>query len=240
MGEDKRKIIIVSGILIFLIVFMGTRDKLIEPLPIAEGVWDISEQVSLQNLQQYLIEEVDFDYTHPRIQEIAQNIKSTTATPYDAIKATAKYVYNNIQYSSKISVGYCYEETASSALEQGVGDCVSMTRLNVAILRAMGIPARSNGGCLASSGRCTAIFAVAPPEVQAQVTEMVIDDFKKRGFLHEWLEVFDGEKWYILEATSGQLFTSSCPSYIQYAYDNNRFDRCVIASQSFWNLCAGS
>lgn len=238
MDNKKRNILIFLAISTVLITFIGTRDK-VTPLESIEGTWDISEQVKALDYEQYLIEESDFDYSHPGIQGLAQEIKSASATPYDAVKITARYVYDNIQYSSKVTVQYCYDETASSALEAGKGDCVSMVRLNVALLRAMGIPARSNGGCLGASGRCAPIFAVAPPDVQAQITELIMDDFKKRGFLHEWLEVWTPETdWLILEATSGQIFPFGCAAYIQYAYDNNRFDRCVITSQNFWNLCS--
>jgi len=174
--------------------------------------------------------------------KLAKEIKSSTNTPYDAVKMTAKYVYNNIQYSSGITVGYCYEETASSTLEVGKSDCVGMTRLNVALLRTMGIPARSVGGCLKSAERCSPIFAVAPG-IQTKVTPMTEGDFKKRGFLHEWLEVWTPETgWLQVEATSGQIFSPEpeCNQYIKYAYDSNQYDRCTITSQSFWNLCSVS
>ena len=155
------------------------------------------------------------------------------------MKLTAKYVYEGISYLPNMKVSSCYQETASSTLEIGMSDCVGMTRLNVALLRAMGIPARSVGGCLKSSVRCAPIFAVAPG-VQAKITPMQEGDFKKRGFLHEWLEAWAGPEigWISVEATSGQIFdTKLCNPYIIFAYDSNQYDRCVITNQGFWNLC---
>ncbi len=244
MEKKNEEILLYVGIFALILILMGGNND-VKPGGIVsiEGNWDISEQVLEQNLEQYTIEEEDFDYSDPQVYKLAQDIKSSTATPYDAVKATARYVYDNIQYSSKVSVNFCYEETASSALEAGTGDCVSMVRLATALLRAQGIPTRTMGGCLASSGRCSPLFAVAPPEITAQVTTMVEDDFKKRGFLHEWYEFWvpDGSEdgiWRIGEATSGQIFPIGCPAYIQFAYDNNRFNRCVIQDNNFWNLCS--
>ena len=241
-SEKTKRLLIIGGILLILFAFFGFKNG-ITSINTVQGNWDISKQVREQGLEKYLVEEADFDYSHPGIQQLAKNIKSTTSSPYDAAKFTAKYVYDNIPYKSDVSVSYCYQETASSTLEAGTGDCVSMTRMNVAILRAMGIPARSVGGCLKSSQRCTPLFA-AYPGVEAQVTQMIPDDFKKRGFLHEWLEAWVGPEkgWITVEATSGQLFSmdGNCNQYIKYGYDSNQFDRCVITSQSFWDICKSS
>ena len=244
--QNKRTILIVITTIVAISLLFGGKEALFGSAPTKEfksipGSWDISEQVQANNLEQYLVEEIDFDYSNPDIQAVAKNIKLNSATPYDAVKMTAKYVYDNIQYSSAVTVNSCYQETASSTLALGSSDCVGMTRLDVALLRAMGIPARSVGGCLKSSVRCAPIFAVAPG-IQAKVTPLMEGDFKKRGFLHEWLEVFDGEKWYSLEATSGQIFDISCDQYIKYGdgYDSNQFDRCTLTDNSFWNLCSVS
>jgi len=233
------KVLIVVGILLFIFAFAGITQQT-SPIKSVQGNWDISKQVKEQGLEKYLIEEPDFDYSNPGIQQLAKSIKSSTLGPYEAAKFTAKYVYDNIPYNSNIDINYCYAETASSTLIAKTGDCVSMTRMNVALLRAMGIPARSVGGCLKSSKRCTPLFA-AYPGVEAQVTQMVPDDFKKRGFLHEWLIFFTPERgWQILEATSGQIFNQDCSAYIKFAYDTNQYDRCVITDASFWKTCQAS
>lgn len=239
MNDKNKKILIVVGIFFVLFAFFGVKNKITLTETI-KGNWDISQQVKEQGLEQYLVETVDFDYSNPNIQQIAKNIKLSTSAPYDAAKFTAKYIYDTIPYNSKISISYCYQETASSVIEAGTGDCVSMVRMDVAILRAIGIPARSVGGCLKSSQRCAPLFAVYP-DVEAQVTPMTEDDFKKRGFLHEWLEFWTPEHgWQIMEATSGQIFDISCGAYIKFGYDTNQYDRCVITDSTFWKLCQSS
>jgi transglutaminase-like putative cysteine protease len=233
---DNRKLFIFAGVILIVVALFGTS-KNITPASAVDGNWDISEQIAGQGFEEHLIEEIDFDYTDPQIQQIAEGIKSRTSTPYEAIKETATFVFQHIRYESDISVQQCYQGTATSALETAVGDCVDMTRLNVAILRAMGIPARSVGGCLKSTVRCSPLFSVFPGQ-EPQVTQMTDDDFKKRGFLHEWLEAYDPERgWLQVEATAGQVYGQECNQYIQFDYDTNQYNRCVITDRDFWQLC---
>lgn len=204
-----------------------------------EGNWDISSQVEAKNYGTFLKEEHDFDYSSPDIQAVAKQIKSETSSPEKAVSETIKYTVRNVRYRGDMTIAECYDETASSTLAVGTGDCVSMTRLNVAIMRAMGIPARSVGGCLSHSKRCVAIFSVIPG-LEALTVAMTEGDFKKRGYLHEWVEVWTPEKgWFLVESTSGQKFPLGCVSYLKYSYDSNRYNRCVIQDSAFWDKCGG-
>jgi len=236
MKKEQRDTLILFGIVVVAVIFSASSTQ--APLQTVQGDWDVSESVKLQGYEQYLVEEKDFDYSNLAVNQLAQSIKTSSADPYSAVKLTAKHVVDNVKYSSQISVGYCYEETAASVLEKGYGDCVSMSRLVTALLRAQGIPTRTVGGCLSLSQRCSAMFAVIPG-LEAKTTPMTGEDFKKRGFLHEWVEAWTPEQgWILVEATSGQIFPTSCASYIQYSYDSNRFNRCVIQDSNFWNQCA--
>ena len=180
---------------------------------------------------------MDFDYTSPEVYAVAQEIKAKARNEEEAIKETLLFVVRNVRYSSAITISYCYQEKASDVLNSGLGDCVSMSRLVTALLRAQGIPARTAGGCLASFKRCVSVFAVIPT-IEAQTTEMMEGDFKKRGFLHEWVEVWTPKKgWRLVEATSGQLFPTQCNAYLQFSYDTNPRNRCVITDREFWNIC---
>lgn len=229
----KQTSILYVGLVIFLLLAIPQGLKDIIPI---EGEWDISEQVEGRDYEQYLKEEHDFDYSDPAVYQLAEDIKSSTSTPEQAVKETIRYVARNIRYSSKISIPYCYEETASQVLKTKKGDCVSMSRLVTALLRAQGIPTRTMGGCL-TRNRCGILFS-AIPYLDAQTTPMTEDDFKKRGFLHEWVESWTpNQGWFIIEATSGQIYSMDCDTYLIYGYDSNRYDRCVIKDQSFWNEC---
>jgi len=236
MNGNKNLVMIAVVIVIAFAISGAPSFKII-----TSGGWDISAKVTSKGYEMYLKEEADFDYSSRNVYDVAYDIKSRTRTPKQAIRETLDFVVHNVRYSSSISVNECYDEKASTILEIGKGDCVSMSRLTTALLRAQGIPARTMGGCLSIKTRCTPLFA-AVPFLEARVTEMIEDDFKKRGYLHEWVEAFDGEKWYLLESTSGQVFdlTPQCGAYINFGYDSNRFNRCVISDSGFWNLCQNS
>jgi transglutaminase-like putative cysteine protease len=224
MDKTKKKqaiTILISILLIGSILFFNPNSK-------------PQTNVDDNNLDSYLIEEQDFDYSEPEIQELAQELQGYNTK--DSIKNVIEYVAKNVRYSGAVSVNYCYNEKASDVLASGTGDCVSMSRLVTALLRAQEIPARTKGGCLSFNKFCTPLFATVPGETAKSVA-MEEGDFKKRGFLHEWVEAFDGENWVLIEATSGQVFPSDCTTYLSYGYDSNRYDRCVINDRGFWQQC---
>lgn len=236
MDKKKMYLWVVLGLILALGIYSTSQRTKINTI---KGGWDISQEVVVNGYGQYLVETSDFDYTSPEVYKIAQEIKQRTSTPREAIKETLTFVVQNTMYSSSVSVETCFEEKASTVLTSGVGDCVSMSRLVTALLRAQGIPTRTMGGCLSSTKRCAPIFAVIPL-LEAKVTPMTRGDFKKRGFLHEWVKIWDGEKWLLGEATSGQLFDMECTEYgyLEFGYDTNPRDRCVITDSSFWNQCS--
>lgn len=248
MNIEKSKGGIVLVIAIAIILVYAAQDKTAidsagsqSDLNLISGQWDISSQVNSMGYGKYLIEELDFDYSDEGIQNLAREIKQSTSSPEQAIKETIKYVAQNIKYSSKITVQYCYDERASTVLQTGSGDCVSMSRITTALLRAQGIPARTMGGCLSFKTRCSILFSTVPYQ-DAQVTELSEGDFKKRGFLHEWVEAWTpSQGFFLIEATSGQTFPLSClgSTYLKYSYDDNQYNRCVINSPSFWETCRG-
>lgn len=236
MDKQTRFLVIGFAILMGISFLYQAPEQKIDIIP---GEWDISKQVEDRGYNIYLIEERDFDYSNPDVYNVAQEIKKRTSTPEEAIRETLKFVVRNVRYSSAITIDECFDEKASTVLRSGVGDCVSMSRLSLSLLRSQGIPTRSVGGCLSATQRCIPIFAVIPA-LEAQVTEMSIGDFKKRGFLHEWIEIWTPEEgWRIAEATSAQIFSTSCYStgYLMYHYDTNPKDRCVILSSNFWEKC---
>lgn len=228
--NKKQKMVLIALAVVFIL-------SLIYEKPAVE-IERLDEEVT--DLEQYLIEEEDFDFSTPEVYIAAKEIEARTSNQEEAVRETLRFVVNNVRYSSAITINYCFNEKASTVLNSGIGDCVSMSRLAVSLLRAQGIPARSVGGCLSQYRRCVPVFAVIP-RLEAQVTEMVPDDFKKRGFLHEWVEIYYNGKWNLAESTSAQVFDiPSCynmEAYLIYAYDTNPKDRCVVLSSDFWKTC---
>ena len=179
---DKKQMVII-GVVILMALLIKFQEPIKDSIMVIPGRWDISSTAKEAGLEEYLKEDMDFDYTSPEVYAVAQEIKAKARNEEEAIKETLLFVVRNVRYSSAITISYCYQEKASDVLNSGLGDCVSMSRLVTALLRAQGIPARTAGGCLASFKRCVSVFAVIPT-IEAQTTEMMEGDFKKRGFLH--------------------------------------------------------
>lgn len=227
---DKKKTTWIVIVMLILVGFTLYSTKDISTVKTTEP------QVS-SDFSKYLIEEPDFDYSDPQVMSIANQIKTTYSSDKDRIKGVLKYVASNIDYDSEVDLNYCYDEKASTVLKSGKGDCVSMSRLVTALLRAQGIPARTMGGCLSFKQRCDILFSTVYG-LNPKVVEITGDDFKKRGYLHEWVEIWDGDRWVLGEATSGQVYPLDCSSYIEYGYDKDSRTRCAIYDAGFRTSCA--
>ena len=183
------------------------------------------------------MEEKEFDYNTGNIQGIIKEINRTPDTS-EKIKEVLDFVNLNIEYKD-IDLYTCYGETASDVLARGYGNCVSMARLTVALLRGLDIPARTAGGCAFDKSTCKPAFALIPEE-KARFPELPQDNRKKDYWnLHEWVEAYDGKRWVILEPYFGRegIFISNCNDYLYYGYDTNPIDRCVINDLTFVDRC---
>lgn len=221
-----KKEYIIIGTFLIIIIFVGIGAE--------KGDWEMD----IKGMEEYVEETQEFDYSNPSIRVVSSTIKEDSGSINDAIKKSSKYVVENIEYSSGISVEDCFMETASGVLENKKGDCVSMSRLLVSLLRAQNIPARTVGGCLSKDYTCDVTFATMPFE-KAKFTE-IKDDFKKRGYLHEWVEAYNGREWVLIESTSGQVFDNQCQDYGFYHYDQDSVERCIIEDEIFIDECRGN
>ena len=240
----KHIMIVVSVIIVVLLILAGT--KKISPLPpIPDTVWQKQSQSEWQKqyTKEMIENNIDLEYTQPQstidyftedLQKVISEMDSTS--PEDAVKKATKFILKNIRYElSGISADFCYAETATSTLRDGFGDCVSMTKLGTAILRGQGIAVRSGGGCVKFTEQCASLMATfAIPYQKAEIY-----DGKKRGFLHEWAEVwFPEEGWVIVDFTSGAVYNKQCNEYTLYSYDNAHWkEMCVITDNSFIQQC---
>ena len=89
--DKKQKLWIVGSMLVVLVLMTVPE----EPLITLKGGWDISNQVEAEGLDIYLVEEPDFDYSHPEVYQVAQDIKGRTSTPKEAVRETLDYIMGN-------------------------------------------------------------------------------------------------------------------------------------------------
>ena len=86
---------------------------------------------------QYLSSTPMCNYNHPLVQECAHRVAANGQTEQEKAILIFKFVRDSIRFSIAFS-----ESRASQILKQGYGECITKTNVQVALLRAVGIPAR--------------------------------------------------------------------------------------------------
>ena len=118
----------------------------------------------------------------PINEEIAEAAKELAAgkEPLDACHATVEWARSRLRYEAGATN---VRTPGAEALRQGGGVCQDFAHVTLALLRAMGIPARYTSGYL-------------HPHREATVGEPV------HGQSHAWVEAWVGD-WYPLDPTNG-------------------------------------
>lgn len=231
-----------TGLLIIGVVVLGLFSLLLsQPStgPVEEN-WDASyqEAVEAAGINPDYFEHNPIIDKNEEIVVIANDIKSRANNAKDAVKMTMDYVYDVTRYSRQVSPQVCFAETSSDVLDKGYGDCVSMSKLVLSLLREQGIAARPTGGCISGNFRCGVLFSTHADRMPIY-SPVDLEDPKKRGGLHEWVEIWlPDEGWIIGEATSGQLFSKSCESYDTHDYNTDSVGMCVITDYNYIRQCA--
>lgn len=251
------KVWILAGLIIFWAVFAsGYINKSgFEPSTTIDKAWQKNYAELTKTMpREYLEETTLYDYSNPEIQKVVEEIKAEAKNAEDAVYLTLQYTYNNIEYTFGESDDYCFTSKASDILLRGTGQCDTQTRLNIAILRGLGIMVRPVGGCIWSPQSCGVKFSIyaitgnpVPQPVWQEVTDAELQQkfvsrkaASRKGGLHAWLEVYiPDEGWIIGESTAGVLMKSSCVQYDVEAYVGNYETKefCVTEDMKYAMWC---
>jgi len=187
----------------------------------------------------YLKETRDFDYSSRNIMELVYDIKYSTGSAEEAVKKTAREVYSKVSYVT-LPGQDCARYSASEILARGYGLCSTMTKVNVAILRGMGIAARPVVGCATNKRSCQPL-AILPGTKLPKIGDIRIEDGKGvvGGGLHAWVEVWLPEKgWVLLESTAGIVYKSpKCTRYDVFMENPSPNNLCWISDMSYVRSC---
>ena len=149
------------------------------PQPAGTLDWD---ELAVPDVQDRLGELLAATRYVPVVEEVTAEAASLarTGSPAEACDAVVEWVRSRLGY---VKGATDVSTTAEQALQLGSGVCQDFAHLALALLRAMGIPARYVSGYL---------FPSAEAEVGMDVT----------GQSHAWLEAWTGE-WYAVDPTHG-------------------------------------
>jgi len=110
---------------------------------------------------------------------VAEELAATHDTPAAAAEAAAGWVHDRLEYRKG---GTGVQTTATEVLAHGAGVCQDFAHVNLALLRAMGIPSWYVSGYL-------------HPSTEAEIDEVMV------GESHAWVAAFTGSVW-TLDPTS--------------------------------------
>jgi hypothetical protein len=149
---------------------------------------------------------------HAEITALADSITKSITNDVEKAKAISKWVSDNIYYDrDSISSGNRGDNTALGTLKNKRATCEGYSNLTIALLRAVGIPARYVRG-----------FAMG---VGGSAKPQIFNDVNSTEVNHAWTEAFAGSKWIIIDTTWNS----------QNRYENERF----VAGNSidiFWDI----
>jgi transglutaminase-like putative cysteine protease len=134
------------------------------------------------DLSQYLLTTPMCDHGHPLVQETARRVASGAQTNREMAIRIFDYVRDTIRFSMAFS-----KSKASQILELGYGECITKTNVQVALLRAVGIPARMR-------------WVMAQKKVLNGLVAGVVLRFMPPAVSHFWTECYLGEHWISCEA----------------------------------------
>ena len=151
----KNKKFIVLGIIVVLWVafFMGNvESSKQQPVITLETDWQRDYEIITQDMSREYLKRTDmYNFDSSEIQAVIEDIKANALNLEDAVYMALEYTYDNVEYIRGESDSACFTKSASDILASGNGQCDTQTRVNIAILRGLGILAKPVGGCVWAS-----------------------------------------------------------------------------------------
>lgn len=157
------------------------------------------------------------DFLQGSIQQLIKENGWRRLPAYEAIGAAYDFVRDEIAF------GYNKDDTlsASQVLKDGYGQCNTKGTLLMALLRAMGVPARQHGFTIYN-------------ELQRGAIPNYLMPFAPKRIIHSWVEVYYQGKWLELE---GYILDKAYLTRIQNRFADNEGEFCAygIATNSLKN-----
>lgn len=149
-----------------------------EPVPAAARWEDLADPAVTDRFAELLTPTV-FAPVSEELRDVATGL-ARSRSPVDACQAAVDWVRGRVRYEKGTTT---VSSPGTEALRQGSGVCQDFAHLSLALLRAMGVPARYTSGYLHPSPAAEVGVSVA-------------------GESHAWVEAWTGD-WHGLDPTNG-------------------------------------
>jgi transglutaminase-like putative cysteine protease len=150
------------------------------PHEMTDATWeDLGDEGNRDARFEYLAP-TDATTADSSLNAVAQDVRNASALPIDAVRSAIDSVRAHVRYERGFTT---VSTSAAEAWARGRGVCQDFAHVSLALLRAMGVPARYVSGYV-------------HPEPDAVIGETV------RGESHAWIEAWTGD-WMAFDPTLG-------------------------------------
>jgi len=186
-----------------------------------------------------------FDCDSPLIEKAVSDMEASCdfSNPREWIECASRWIYQNIRYDFAGGVRQC-GESASDVLRSGVGNCVDLSTLFIAMARLKGIPARHVGVCLShrENWKCQTFSLIHPvSEMQIGYITGLKSGTESQPLGHALAEVYNPaiSGWSFVDPTSAGLgLIKECYGYspvLEYGGPNTQV--CYISKYNEIQYC---
>ena len=254
--KDNKGMLVLVVIVIALAIISSNSKQ----MPIIGEEWQLSFKQKIEQIPNNYLESTSiYNYDNEEIKMVSNRLVRESSNAKDYTQKVLDYVYSNVRYDFTVNDITCFNSKASDVLLRGTGQCDTQSMLVVALLRAGSVPAYPIGGCIhkspslicdmqyALTGMRKPIFQPIDEITFSRGNDPIYSELTpyfgrgvtgRTGGLHAWVKAFTGERWQLLESTSGQIVELSCYIYEEELEVKNVRELCVSDSLSFAMWCA--
>jgi len=247
-------------VLIVIVIVIAIFSSNSKQMPVIGTEWQLSFKQKIEQIpDNYLESTYIYNYENEEIKMVSERLVRESSNPKEYTQKVLDFVYHNVRYDFKENDVTCFNSRASDVLLRGSGQCDTQSMLVVALLRAGGIPSYPIGGCISKSPSLTCDMQYAMTELRKPIFRPMKEitfgrgrepiyseleeyfsrgDLGRTGGLHAWVKAFTGERWRLLESTSGQIVGTSCYIYTDELQVKTVRELCVSDSLEFAMWCS--
>jgi len=254
--KKNKGIVVLVGIVILIAIFTSRTNQ----MPVIGTDWQLGFKQKIEQIpDSYLESTYIYNYENENIKMVSEQLVKESSDAKDYTEKVLDFVYNNVKYDFNENDITCFNSKASDVLERGTGQCDTQSMLVVALLRAGGIPAYPIGGCIHKTPNLLCDMQYAITDMRRPIFRPIEEitfsrggdpiyselipyfgrgELGRAGGLHAWVMAYTGERFQLLEATSGQIVEMSCYIYTDELQVKNVRELCVSDSFQFAMWCA--